>query len=124
MGYGNYSQIENDILTALTRDGQVMAADEKENVYEHLLTFVFRLLCQPGSKILTSAQLKTELQSATPADLAILQLVRDELSEMSMRLASVEATVAHQEHDVAVLKQTVGLIGKSLGYDSAFALSA
>jgi len=124
VGYGDYSQIENDILTALTRDGQVMAAEEKENVYEHLLAFVFRLLCQSGPKILTTSRLKTELRSATQADLAILQLVRDELGEMSMRLASVEATVAHQEHDVAALKQTVGLIGKSLGYDSAFALSA
>jgi len=124
VGYGDYSQIENDILTALTHNGQVMAAEEKKNVYEHLLAFVFRLLCQPGAKHLTTSQLKTELRTATPADLAILQLVRDELGEMSMRLASVEATVAHQEHDVAALRQTVGLIGKSLGYDSAFALSA
>ncbi len=124
VGYGDYSQIENDILAALTRDGQVMAAEEKENVYEHLLAFVFRLLCQSGAKLLTTGLLQTELRTATPADLAILQLVRNELGEMSMRLASVAATVAHQEHDVAVLKQTVGLIGKSLGYESAFALSA
>src|ERR1700730_14739791 len=59
VGYGDYSQIENDVLTALTRDGQVMAAEEKKNVYEHLLAFVFRLLCQPGAKNLTTSQLKT-----------------------------------------------------------------
>src|SRR5437016_8689755 len=100
VGYGDYSQIENDLLTALTRDGQVMAAEEKQNVYEHLLAFVFRLLCHPGAKSLTTSQLKTELRTATPADLAILQLVRDELGEMSIRLASVEATVAHQGHNV------------------------
>lgn len=124
VGYGDYSQIENDILTALAHDGQVIAAEEKKNVYEHLFAFVFRLLCQPSEKILTTSQLKTELQIATPADLAILQLIRAELGEMSTRLASVEATVAHQGHNVDALKQTVGLIGKSLGYDSAFALSA
>jgi hypothetical protein len=54
----------------------------------------------------------------------VLQLVRNELEQMTMRVAAVETAVAHQEKDVIALKQSVGLIGKTVGFESAFALSA
>jgi hypothetical protein len=124
LGYGDYAQIENEVLKALPSESRPMTAEERMSIYEHLLAFVFRLLCSPGPKILTAIQLRAELQPATASDLAILQLVRNELGEMSVRIASVEATAVRQEREIAAIKQTVGLIGKSFGFDSAFALSA
>jgi tetratricopeptide (TPR) repeat protein len=124
IGYGDYAQTEIDILAALTRDAHKISQDEKKKVYEHLFAFVFRLLCQAGRKVLTIRQLTTELQSVSPADSAILQLIRNELDQMSLRIGTVEAVVVQQANDVTALKQAVGLVGRSFGFDAAFALSA
>jgi tetratricopeptide (TPR) repeat protein len=126
IGYGDYSQKENQILSALSRDGHVKTAEEANQAYEHLLAFVFRLLCQPGKKVLTINQLATKLQtpSLAQADRAIVQLVRNELAEMALRIDAVETAMTLQANDVTALKQTVGLMDKSLGFNSGFALSA
>lgn len=123
IGSGDYSHVEKQIVAALTRG---ITAEEASQAYEHLFAFVFRLLCQPGQKMLTRSQLTTELQAplVTPSDRAILELVGNELGQMTVRIAAVETAMSHQANEVATLKQTVGLIGKSLGFDSAFALSA
>jgi len=126
IGSGDYSQIEKQIVAALTSYGQGVTPDDASQVYEHLFAFVFRLLCQPGQRLLTRSKLTTELlaPSVTQADRAILELVRNELGQMTVRIAAVEATMAHQVNEVATLKQTVGVIGKSVGFESAFGLSA
>jgi len=126
IGYGDYAQSENEIRATLARDGQAMTPEETNQVYEHLFAFVFRLLCKSGKKLLTINQLKRELQtpSVTQADRAILQLFRNELDQMALRIGAVENAMVHQANDVTALKQTVGLIGKSFGIDSAIALSA
>jgi hypothetical protein len=126
LGSGDYSQIEKQIVAALGRNGRGMTPDQATQAYEHLFATVFRLLCQPGEKLLTRTQLTRELQapSATPADRAIMELVRNELAQMIARIVTVETTMAHQAGEVTALKQTVELIGKSMGFDSAFALSA
>jgi hypothetical protein len=123
IGSGDHTQVEKQIVAALTRG---VTPDEASQAYEHLFAFVFRLLCQPGQKLLTRSQLTTELQAplVTPSDRAILELVRNELGQMTVRVAAVETAMAQQASEVAALKQTVGLIGKSLGFDSAFELSA
>lgn len=84
------------------------------------------VVCQPGLKLLDRSQLTTELQapSVTQADRAALQLIRNELGQVTARVVAVENAMAHQVNEVAALKQTVGLIGKSMGLDAAFALSA
>lgn len=123
IGSGDYTQVEKQIVAALTRG---IEPDEASQAYEHLFAFVFRLLCQPDQKLLTRSQLTAELQAplVTPADRAILELVGNELGQMTVRIAAVENAMSYQAREVATLKQTVGLIGKSLGFDSAFALSA
>ena len=126
IGSGDYSQIENQIMATLDRNGRGMTPDDASQVYEHLFAFVFRLLCQPGQKLLTINLLTTELQrpSVTQADRAVLQLIRNELDQMTLRIGAVEASMVHQASEVIALKKTVGLIEKSFGFDSAFALSA
>src|SRR5438046_1916800 len=47
IGSGDYSQIEKQIVAALTSYGQGVTPDDASQVYEHLFAFVFRLLCQP-----------------------------------------------------------------------------
>lgn len=126
VGYGDLSQSKNQIIAALIHDAHAMTPEESNQAYEHLFAFVFRLLCQPGKKLLTINQLTTELQtpSVTQADRAILQLVTNELGQMTMRIDAVETAMAHQAKDVIDLKYTVGLIGKSVGFDFPYALSA
>jgi hypothetical protein len=103
-----------------------MTPDEAVETYEHLFAFAFRLLCQPGHKLLTKNQLQTELQapSITKADRAIVELVRGELQQMAVRVGTVETAMARQVNEVSSLKQTVERISKSLGFDAAFALTA
>ena len=124
-GHGDYAQTENQIFEVLGRDGQLTATEAKDG-YEHLFAFVFRLLCQAGKKLLTADQLATELRtpSATEADRRVMQLVRNQLYQMALRIGAVESAMAHHANDVTALKQTIELIGKSLGFDSAFALGA
>ena len=126
IGSGDYSQIEEQIVAALDGDGHELTPTDASQTYEHLFAFVFRLLCQPGKKVLTRNQLTAELQarSVTQADHAILELVKSELEQMSARIVAVETAMTHQANEVTTIKQTVGLLGKSLGFDSAFALSA
>ena len=61
IGSGDYSQIEKQIVAALTSYGQGVTPDDASQVYEHLFAFVFRLLCQPGQRLLTRSKLTTEL---------------------------------------------------------------
>jgi tetratricopeptide (TPR) repeat protein len=126
LGHGDYSQSEAQIIATLTGSVHRMRPEDASQAYEHLFGFVFTLLCQPGRKHLTVEALATELQTptVTEADRVVLQLVRNELEQMTVRIASVETAVAHQAKDVTALKQSVGLIGKTLGFESAFALSA
>jgi hypothetical protein len=126
IGYGDFSQSKNQIIAALIHGRHAMAPEESNQAYEHLLAFVFRLLCQPGKKILTINQLTTDLQtpSVTLPDRAILQLLTNELGQMTTRISAVETAMAHQTNDVISLKHTVELIGKSIGFDFAYALSA
>ena len=126
LGSGDYSQVEKQIVATLTSNGHATTPDEASPIYEHLLAFVFRLLSQPDQKLLTKSLLVAELQepSVTQADRAVLEPVRNELEQMTSRIAAVETAMAHQVHDVAALRQTVGLIGKSLGFEAGFALSA
>jgi hypothetical protein len=119
IGYGDYLQKENQILSALSRDGHAKTAEEANHAYEHLLAFVFRFLCQPGKKVLTINQLATELQTPplTQADRAIVQLVRNELAEIALRIEAVETAMTLQANDVTALKQirltTLKLQGRS-----------
>jgi hypothetical protein len=126
IGYGDFSQSKNQIIAALIHGRHAMTPEESNQAYEHLLAFVFRLLCQPEKKLLTITQLTTELQapSVTVADRAILQLLTNELGQMTTRISTVETAMAHQANDVTTLKHTVELIGKSIGFDFAYALSA
>jgi hypothetical protein len=126
MGYGDYPESTNQILAALAGGCPAMTEVEANQTYEHLLAFVFRLLCQPGKKLLTINLLATELQTrpVTKDHHAVLQLIRNELDQMSERVDAVETSIARQASEVIALKQTVGLIEKSFGFDSAFALSA
>ena len=120
-GSGDYAQIEKQILAALTH---AKMPDEASQSYEHLFAFVFRLLCHPGQKLLTRNQLATELQTPalTQSDRALLELIRSELEQITVRVVAVENAMALQVDEVSALKQTVGLIGKSLGFGAAFAL--
>ena len=123
MGSGDHAYIEKQIVSALAGS---MTPEEASQAYEHLFAFVFRLLCQPGQKLLTKNLLTTELQAptVTRADRAIVQLVRSELEQMAARVGTMEAAMVHQAKEMASLTQTVEFIGKSLGFDAAFALSA
>jgi tetratricopeptide (TPR) repeat protein len=125
VGYGNLEQSEIDILRELTLDGLAETPEETKQVYEHLFAFVFRLLSHPGKKLLNISHLTAERQTPwTLADRDILQLVRNELEQMAQRIDAVETAIAHQAKDVIALRHTVGLIGKSFGFNSAFELSA
>lgn len=123
VGSGDYAQIETQILATLARG---IASGEAVETYEHLFAFVFRLLCLPGQKLLTKNRLQTELQtpSVTKADRAIVELVRGELQQMAVRVGTMETAMIRQAKEVTSLKQTVERIGKSLGFDAAFALTA
>jgi hypothetical protein len=54
IGHGDYSQSQEEIVAALTSRAHGMSRIEVNQDYEHLFTFVFRLLCQPGKKLLTN----------------------------------------------------------------------
>jgi hypothetical protein len=122
IGYGDYSQVEAQVIDALR--GRVSTADPN-TAYEHLFAFVFRLLSQRGRKRLTMESLAAELidPAVTPSDLVVLQSIRAELDQMNKRIATVESAVAHQAKDVNVLKQSVELIGKTVGFEPSFLLT-
>jgi hypothetical protein len=126
IGHGSYSQSEEQIVAALTSRTHTLKPEEANQAYEHLFAFVFRLLCQPGKKLLTVDHLTTELQTptVTQLDRMVLQLVRNELEPMTVRIVAMESAMDHQANDVYALKQSVGLIGKTLGFEQAFAISA
>ncbi len=79
IGYGDYSQVETQVIGALS--GRVSATANADTAYEHLFAFVFRLLCHRGSKRLTVEMLAIELlnPAVTPSDLLVLQSIRGEL---------------------------------------------
>ena len=126
VGQGDYSQSEAQIIATLTGRAHRVRPEDASQAYEHLFAFVFRLLCQPEGKHLTVEALAAELQTpvVTQADRAVLQLVKNELEQMTARIASVETAVAHQAKDVTALKESVGLIGRTVGFESDFALGA
>ncbi len=126
MEHGDYSQNEAQIIAVLTDSARRMRPEDASQAYEHLFAFVFRLLCQSGKKHLTMEALVAELRTpaVTESDLAVLQLVRNELEQMTMRIVAVETAVADHGKDLTALKQSVGLIGKTVAFEPDFALSA
>ena len=95
MGSGDHAQIEKQIVAALARS---VTPEEAAETYEHLFAFVFRLLSQPGQKLLTKSQLTAELQAPTvsKADRHIVQLLKSELQQITLRVGTMETAMVHQ----------------------------
>jgi tetratricopeptide (TPR) repeat protein len=125
VGYGDYSQIQRQVISALSGPVYKLPSADTNTTYEHLFAFVFRLLCQPGSKRLTSEMLAAELlnPAVTPSDIEVLRSVREELDQINKRITSVEGALPLLVKDVNVLKQSVGLIGKAFGHETTFSLT-
>jgi hypothetical protein len=126
LGYGDANQSESDVLSALVSRGHSTSIDEAKPVFQHLFAFVFRLLSQPGPKLLTIDGLSNELQAPTipPNQRGIIIAIREELDEIKQDVSAVKASLAHQGEDMNNLKQTVEMIGRSYGFENVFALSA
>jgi hypothetical protein len=123
VGYGNYSQIESEVIRILR--GRVSTKIDAEPAYQHLFAFVFRLLCQSGRKSLTAEMLASKLlnPALTQSDLLVLQSIRSELTQLDKRITTVENAVVHQAKDVSVLKHSVDLIGRTFGFEPSFILT-
>lgn len=124
-GFGDYAKIESEILAAFGLEPYAVYGTP-EQIYEHLFAYVFRLLCQRGLKELTANRLAEELRSPSiaPAERGILRLIRDELGQMKEEIAAVKSTVDQQMLELGALRQTVGLLGRSLGIEAQLALQA
>jgi tetratricopeptide (TPR) repeat protein len=124
-GFGDYAKIESEILAALGLEPYAVYGTP-EQIYEHLFAYVFRLLCQRGLKELTASRLADELHapSIAPAERGILRLLRDELGQIKEDIAAVRSTVDQQMLELGALRQTVGLLGRSLGIEAQLALQA
>ena len=126
LGYSDPNQSEIDVLSALVSLGHGTSTDGAKPVFQHLFAFLFRMLSQPGPKILTIEGLSKELEapSIPPNQRGILVAVRAELDQIKEDVSTLKTGLALQGKDVNTLKQTVEMIGKSYGFENVFALSA
>jgi hypothetical protein len=126
LGYSDPNQSEIDVLSALVSLGHGTSTDEAMPVFQHLFAFLFRMMSQPGPKILTIEGLSKELEapSIPPNQRGILVAIRAELDQIKEDVSTLKTGFALQGKDVNTLKQTVEMIGKSYGFENVFALSA
>jgi hypothetical protein len=81
--------------------------EEAQALYGRLFLYVLRLLCQPGIKRLTRAELHALASApALPAvDRAILTLLRERLEHTDSRVELVESAVSAMSKDIRLLAQ-------------------
>jgi hypothetical protein len=125
VGQPGLEQTETEIRSILLRRGYAKNEEQAGGLYQHLVVYIFRLLCQKGKRVLTCAKLAEECSRATKEkrDEELIQLIRAHMEETSARFDAVESTIAMQAGKVATLQQAVEVLNRSMGLSAAFAIA-
>jgi len=126
VGRPGLEQTETEIRSILIRRGYVKDEEQAGSLYEHLVAYVFRRLCQRGRRVLTCAELAEECSRATKEkrDEELIQLIRAHMAETSARFDALESTVTMQAGELATVQQAVQVLNRSMGVSAAFATAA
>ena len=126
VGQPGLEQTETEIRSILIRRCYVTDEEQAGRLYEHLVAYVFRRLCQKGRKLLTCAELAKERSRSMKQtrDEELIQLIRAQMEETNARIEAVESTVVMQANQLATLQHAVQLLNRSMGLSAAFAISA
>jgi hypothetical protein len=125
VGQPGLEQSEAKIRAILVHRGHVTNDDQARFLYEHLLTYVFRLLSRRGRKLLSAAHLAEECSRFPTAarEENLIRLLRAHIEETSARFGAVETTVAKQGGELATLQHAVQALNRSMGLNAAFSIS-
>jgi hypothetical protein len=86
---------------------------EAEALYERLFLHVLRLLCRPGLKRLTAADLRAQQTATVSAtDHALVTMLRQCIEQTDRRVAVVEEAVATISEEVRLLAERAGVQGR------------
>lgn len=124
-GYGNYHQIEQEAIASLAAGGFAKYG-APEAVFEHLFAYVFRLLCRPGAKQLTTRHLSKELENPSigQSERGILRFLRDEFGAIKEDVSALKTAVQSQLQAFGELTKRVETLSQPFAANAQFALSA
>jgi hypothetical protein len=108
----DYPAVEAKTRAGLIQAGFASDEEQAHGLSDRLFAFLFRTLSQAGPKRLTRAQLLAEISRSTQsqADLQLVGLIRSELAELAVRMASAEGRITALETVTGTTQTALGAL--------------